>query len=69
MSLIQFVLPIDVLEILVVRVQYKELRFKVMTPISQSPNYDIKLLVISAIVALGSIEFLTEMSNMPFGLN
>jgi len=69
MSWIQLVLPIDVLESLVIIMEDKQIRFEVITQMCQSPDYDIKLLVISAIIALGSIEFLTEISNSPSGLD
>jgi len=50
-------LSIDELEGLVIRMEDKRLKFEVMTPMCQSLDYGIKLLVISAIIALGSIEF------------
>ena len=46
MPRVQFVLPIDVLESLVIIMEHKWLRLGVMTPMSQSPNYGIEFLVI-----------------------
>jgi len=56
---------IDVLGGLVIRMKHKWLRFKVMTPMCQGSDYGIELFVISAIITLRPVEFLTEIGNRP----
>ena len=69
MSTVHFMLSIDELEGLVIRIKDKRLRFEVTTPMCQSSNYGIKLLIINAVITLGFIEFLTEICNRPPELN
>jgi len=69
MPWVQLVLSIDVFEGMVIRMEDKGLRFKVMTPMCQGTNYGIELLVISAIITLRAIEFLTKINNRALGLD
>ena len=69
MPRVQLVLAIDIPEGLVIRMEHKRLRFEVMTPMSQGPDYSIKFLVIGAVVTPRTVEFLTEISKGPPGLN
>ena len=57
MSRVQFVLSIDELEGLVIRLEDQMLRFEVMNPMCQSSEYGIKLLIISAVITLRSMSF------------
>ena len=65
MPWVQLVLPIDVFEGLVIRMEHKGFRFEVMTPMGQGPDDGIKLFVISAVITLRTIEFFTEIGKGP----
>ena len=65
MPWVQFVLPIDVFERLVIRKEHKGLGFEVVTPMRLGPDYGIKFFVRSAVIALRNIEFLTEKGRGP----
>jgi len=56
---VQFMLIIDILEGLVIKMQDKRPSFEIMAPMSQGSHSSIELLVIGAVVASGSIQLLT----------
>ena len=64
MPLIQFSLTIEILQILIINIQNKLLRKKIVSPILQCLNSSIKFLIINIIFSFSIIQIHTKISNM-----
>lgn len=64
MSLVQFNLTIQILQMMMITIQNKCPRKKIVSPLLQCLNYNIKFLIINDIFSFGNIQILTKIRNM-----